>query len=283
MIENMVKISFITFTKNSSERIQRLLENVRDVVDEIIVIDGFSTDETVEIARSYGARVYQRKPWGYADPDRMFGVKMASYDWILSLDDDEILGSKLRNELRSIISSLEEDVSAISVTRINLVGNNRILLGPFYPDRGIRVFRKDKVIFTGIVHSGPIISGKIYNLPEEYYVLHFGSNWTRKMILYAYLQSRQYYKLPKGRKMRSILFQLLPFTTIPYYIYFVVGLMLRKVPFNSITLPFIWERILYESILNILMITRSKKERQIAKLISEKGLIQLLKLDTKSY
>jgi (heptosyl)LPS beta-1,4-glucosyltransferase len=52
------KISFITFTRNSERRLELLLENVKDVVDEIIVVDGFSNDDTVEIAMSYGAKVF---------------------------------------------------------------------------------------------------------------------------------------------------------------------------------------------------------------------------------
>jgi glycosyltransferase involved in cell wall biosynthesis len=52
------KISFITFTRNSKRRLKLLLENIKDVVDEIIIVDGFSSDDTVEIARSYGAKVF---------------------------------------------------------------------------------------------------------------------------------------------------------------------------------------------------------------------------------
>jgi len=88
------KISFITFTRNSGKRLQALLENVKDVVDEMIIIDGYSTDDTIEIAKSYGGKVFQRRPWGYADPDRMFALKRASYDWVLYPDDDELLGRK---------------------------------------------------------------------------------------------------------------------------------------------------------------------------------------------
>jgi glycosyltransferase involved in cell wall biosynthesis len=53
-----IKISFITFTRNSGRKLELLLESVRDVVDEIIVVDGFSNDDTVEIAMSYGAKVF---------------------------------------------------------------------------------------------------------------------------------------------------------------------------------------------------------------------------------
>jgi glycosyltransferase involved in cell wall biosynthesis len=74
------KISFITFTRNSGRRLRLLLDNVSDVIDEIIVVDGFSDDDTVEIARSYGAKVFQKKPWGYVEPDRMFALNKASYN-----------------------------------------------------------------------------------------------------------------------------------------------------------------------------------------------------------
>lgn len=59
-----VKISCITFTRNSGRKLELLLENVRDVVDEIIVVDGFSNDDTVEIAMSYGAKVFPEKALG---------------------------------------------------------------------------------------------------------------------------------------------------------------------------------------------------------------------------
>jgi glycosyltransferase involved in cell wall biosynthesis len=57
------KISFITFTRNSRRRLKLLLENVRDVVDEIIIVNGFSSDDAVEIARSYGAK-FSEKAFG---------------------------------------------------------------------------------------------------------------------------------------------------------------------------------------------------------------------------
>jgi len=95
-----VKVSFITFTKNSAGRISSLLDHIKDVVDEIIVVDGFSTDGTVEIAKRYGAKVYQRRPWGYVEPDRMFALKMCSHQWVLYLDDDERLCKKLKDEMK---------------------------------------------------------------------------------------------------------------------------------------------------------------------------------------
>jgi glycosyltransferase involved in cell wall biosynthesis len=136
-----------------------LLENVRDVVDEIIVVDGFSDDDTVEIARSYGAKVFQRKPWGHVEPDRMFALSKASYDWILYLDDDELLGRKLKNDLRDLIEKADKEmIDAFSIVRVNYdVKCRQIIFGPAYPDRQIRIYRKNKVLYRGIVHELPIV------------------------------------------------------------------------------------------------------------------------------
>ena len=141
----MVEVSFITFTRNSAHRLRGLLEHVKDVVDEIIVVDGYSTDETVDIAKSYGAKVYQRKPWGYPDPDRMFALKQASYDWILYLDDDERLSIKLKKDLKSLIEYAgSKGFYAFSTVRVNITPLGKPLLGPFYPDRQIRILKKKK-------------------------------------------------------------------------------------------------------------------------------------------
>jgi len=103
------KISFITFTRNSEKRLRILLENVRDIVDEIVVIDGYSSDGTVEIAKSYGAKVFLRKPRDHVEPDRMFALSKISYDWVLYLDDDELLGRKLKREIRDLVEKAEKE------------------------------------------------------------------------------------------------------------------------------------------------------------------------------
>ena len=59
-----IKISFITFTRNSGKRLKLLSENIKDVVDEINVVDGFSSDDTVEITKNYSAKVFSEKVLG---------------------------------------------------------------------------------------------------------------------------------------------------------------------------------------------------------------------------
>jgi len=85
-----------------------LLENIKDVVDEIVVIDGCSTDETVDIALRYGATVYQTKPLGHVEPCRMYGLSKVSYDYVLYIDADERLNGNLRRDLKKIVKFMRE-------------------------------------------------------------------------------------------------------------------------------------------------------------------------------
>lgn len=274
------KISFITFTRNSAKQLPHLLSNVKDIVDEIIVIDGFSADETVEIARSFGARVYQRKPWGYADPDRMFALRMASYEWILYLDTDERLGRRLKSVLRDLVAKTPEEVVAFSVTRVN-THKGRILLGPFYPDTQIRVFRKSRTVYKGLVHEQPIIHGRIVQLPEEYYIIHLPLEeelQRRKLVFYAKLEALEYYKRGGIRRVWRNLLKLAPFNTPLIYLFYITTPLVMGRPINSYMLLDAVKPALYDALTETLMKTRSRRQRKIARLIQEKGLIQLLGL-----
>jgi glycosyltransferase involved in cell wall biosynthesis len=278
----MVEVSFITFTKNSAHRLRELLEHVKDIVDEIIVVDGYSTDETVDVARSYGARVYERRPWGYPDPDRTFALKQASHNWILMLDDDERLCSRLKKELKSIIEDCSTHFAAIDVLRINLAKDNKIILAPYYPDRVVKIFRRDKTIFTGRVHDGPRISGPTYHLPDEYYLIHLPyheDNWLKKAMIYAYYQNIQYPSIIGGNILRRALIKSLPLTTIPYYLYMMATLIKRKVPINSLSPRYCFRRALYDSILQTLIKLRNEKKKELARKISEIGFSRFLGIE----
>ena len=273
------KISFITFTRNSSRRLKVLLENVKDVVDEIIVINGYSIDDTVEIAKSYGAKVFLRKPWGYADPDKMFALSKVSYDWVLYLDDDELLGRKLKSEIRDLVKRAEkEKFAAFSTVRVNYdVKCKQILFGPAYPDRQIRIYKKNKVLYRGLVHEYPRIYGKIYELPEEYFIIHYGSPLKHKLVFYAYLESIEYYR--HYARVRYPLWRLMPISA-PLLIlyYYVQDIILKLNPCLNIctALRTLYPYSYYEILVHTLIQFRGKRRTKISKLISQYGLIELL-------
>ena len=277
MLGKLTKITFITFTRNSASRIGSLLEHVKDIVDEIIVIDGYSSDSTVEIAKSYGARVFQRKPWGYADPDRMFALKQASHDLVLMLDDDERLCSRLKNELQSILDEIHDKFVAVDLLRVNLSKGKKVILAPYYPDRVIKIFKKNMVIFTGRVHDGPRVLGPIVRLPEDYYVIHLQyyeeEGWIKKVVKYAYFQSIQYVNLADGNSIRKFFLKLMPLSAAPYPLYLLSAFIFRRRPLNALSLPYTFKRAMYDSILHTLLKLRPRRRKILAKVISQKGFI----------
>ncbi|HEX2629516.1 MAG TPA: glycosyltransferase family 2 protein, partial [Chitinophagaceae bacterium] len=90
----MLPLSVVIITFNEEQNIGRCIESVRSVADEIIVLDSYSTDETVNIARSMGAIVHQEKFRGYIG-QKNFAVWLATHNYILSLDADEALDDRL--------------------------------------------------------------------------------------------------------------------------------------------------------------------------------------------
>jgi glycosyltransferase involved in cell wall biosynthesis len=249
-------------------------------VVEIIVIDGYSTDNTVEIAKSFGAKVYLRKPWGFVEPDRMFALKKASYDWILYLDDDERLNNKLKNELKDILDYCEkEGYDALSILRINYDRRcNGLALGSFY-NRQIRVFKKDKALYKGLIHELPLIRGRVLELPEGYYILHFPNINLRKLVKYAYIEVLEKYKFITKSKIKSILWKLSPFSIIAIWFYYLIFDIAHKKLYGVCTIKNEFYLAIYEALIHTLIKFRSMRREIIAKIISSYGLIQILNLD----
>lgn len=130
------------------------MENISDIVDEIIIINACSTDNTVDIAHKYTNKIWYTKPLGYVEPCRMFGLSKISHDWVLYLDADERLNSKLRQDLKKLIYVAQRrNYVALAVLRRNYIKPNKYLKHLFWPDFQIRIFRKDKIYYKGIVHE----------------------------------------------------------------------------------------------------------------------------------
>ncbi|MEN3009358.1 glycosyltransferase family 2 protein, partial [Pseudothermotoga sp.] len=91
-------------TKNEEKNIKRVIDSVRDLADEILVIDSGSTDRTVEIAVSLGANV-QYNRWVNCATQRNFGTSLVSNDWILMLDADEEVSRELAKSIKQMLEN----------------------------------------------------------------------------------------------------------------------------------------------------------------------------------
>jgi len=146
----MIQLSVVIITHDEEKNIERCLNSVREVADDIVVVDSFSTDKTEEICKSYGVNFIQRKWEGYS-ATKNFANLQGKHDWILSLDADESLSDELQ---KSIIEwkQLSFPVSARFSRLSNYCGQWIHHCG-WYPDAKIRVFDRRKTNWEGEIHE----------------------------------------------------------------------------------------------------------------------------------
>ncbi|PIQ99254.1 MAG: hypothetical protein COV66_13025 [Nitrospinae bacterium CG11_big_fil_rev_8_21_14_0_20_45_15] len=160
----MEKLSVIIITYNEEEHIERCLKSVQ-WADEIVVLDSFSTDATVDICRRYTDRVFQMEWQGYGGQKNLAAEK-ASHTWILNLDADEEVSSEVEREIRTLME-VGPMFSAYDFPRKNFFGEHWIRFCGWYPDRIIRLYDKMKARFTeGRVHEKIETAGGVGSLNE---------------------------------------------------------------------------------------------------------------------
>ncbi|MBB5064844.1 glycosyltransferase family 2 protein [Granulicella mallensis] len=138
-------VSVAIVTLNEEENLPRTLTSVR-WADEIVVVDSGSTDRTVEIAHTLGARVIERAWPGFA-AQKNFAISQCTGTWILSLDADEELTPELQTQIRTMLAS-DPPIDAYYLRRRNLFLGRWIKHGGFYPDSKLRLFRRSAANFA---------------------------------------------------------------------------------------------------------------------------------------
>jgi glycosyltransferase involved in cell wall biosynthesis len=139
-----VKLSLVLITQDEEANLPRTLESVmpqvRDGRGEIIVVDSGSTDRTLEIARSFGAKIYS-EPWKGFAAQKNSAIDKASGDWVLQLDADEALEPELASEIEKAIDQ-DSSVKGFWIPRKNFFLGRWIRHGGFYPDPKLRLIRR---------------------------------------------------------------------------------------------------------------------------------------------
>lgn len=158
-----MEISAVIITLNEEKRLEPALRSIEGVVSEIIVVDAYSGDQTIDVAKKYTNRVFKREWTNFAD-QKNFGNSKASFPWILSLDADERLSPELRQEILALKED-EPECAGFSMPRQVFYLGRWIRHSGWYPDRKIRLFRKDKARWEGkYVHEKLVIEGKVEKL-----------------------------------------------------------------------------------------------------------------------
>lgn len=154
----MAKISACIISFNEEAKIERCINSLAPVVDEIVIVDSFSTDRTVEIARRYTNKVFEQSFLGHIEQKNL-AINTASHDWILSLDCDEALSTQLQVSILTIKGELERHDAYRMSRRTFYV--YRWLDHCWYPDRKVRLFNRRSARWGGTnPHDHVEVEGK---------------------------------------------------------------------------------------------------------------------------
>ncbi|MFN3196271.1 MAG: glycosyltransferase family 2 protein [Chlorobiota bacterium] len=141
-----MKLSAVIIAYNEEDKIGMCLDSLSAIADEIIVVDSFSTDRTVEICESKGATVIKQKFLGYIE-QKNFALQMANYEYVLSLDADEVLSEKLKQSILNIKENPTHD--AYKFNRLTSFCGQWIKHGGWYPDTKLRLWKKELGSWAG--------------------------------------------------------------------------------------------------------------------------------------
>jgi glycosyltransferase involved in cell wall biosynthesis len=188
-------LSVVIITKNEAHIIGTTLQSLQGITDDIVIVDSGSTDDTVTIARQFGARIIETSWDGYGQ-NKNKGITAAKYNWILNLDADEALDETLKAAISQ--QELKDDNTVYNFKFKNFFCNKWIRFGEWSGDKHIRLFNRSTIQWNiAAVHEGLTLSSntKIVLLPGN--ILHYTTQhideYISKTIAYAKLNAKKYH------------------------------------------------------------------------------------------
>jgi len=174
-IRKPIKLSVVLATHNEEANIARCLDAIKDIADEIIIVDGQSTDKTVHIAKKYGAKVIVRENPANFHINKNIAIEKATGDWILQLDADEVVSPELAREIQSVLSTKHLALSTYNgywINRKNWFLSRFLTKGGQYPDPTLRLYKKGQGRLPAAdVHEQATVNGPTGHLKHD--LLHY--------------------------------------------------------------------------------------------------------------
>lgn len=195
-MKHSTKISALLIVYNEAKHINEVINNI-SFADEIIVVDSFSTDDTLaELAQFKHVKTIQRKFENFAD-QRNFALQQANHPWVLFIDADERIPDALKSEILATVNN-PQDAVAFMFKRLYFFNKKRIHFSGFQTDTTFRLFKKDHVTYIEdkLVHEMPRIGGqsKILKNNMLHYCFDSAAHYKAKMEHYASLKALELYK-----------------------------------------------------------------------------------------
>ena len=167
MLESKISVYMITY--NNERTVRKALESLT-WADEIVVVDSFSDDKTVEICRMFTDKVSQRKWPGFRD-QYQHAAELTSHPWVLFVDADEEIPPELAQEIRRVVGGNGDGADGFIVYRRTYYLGRWIRYGGWYPDCEIRLYRRDRGRWEGGLFAKVAVDGKVGSLTHPY--LHY--------------------------------------------------------------------------------------------------------------
>lgn len=187
-------ITAIIPTLNEENFISEAIRTV-SFADEIMVIDSFSSDKTVEIARDLGVKTTQRKFDDFSN-QKNFAIRQASYEWILVIDADERVSDQLADEIVRAVENPGDKV-AYFLYRNFYFKDKRVRYGGWQTDKAIRLFKKGSGRYNGkLVHETIDADGPVGFLKNrlDHYSYRSEEQYSKKLEMYARLQAEELFR-----------------------------------------------------------------------------------------
>ncbi len=200
----MIKLSVVIITLNEEKNIGRCLESVKDIADEIVVVDSLSTDKTREICEKYGVRFVEQKFLGYVE-QKNFALNLAANDYVLSLDADEALSPELAAEIKKIKTNYEG--SGYKFNRLTNYNGHWVRHCGWYPDTKLRIVEKKKAKWVGNnPHDALEVDGIVGHIKGD--LLHYSYDSISSHVLqtnkFSTIEARTLYEKGKRATMMKL-------------------------------------------------------------------------------
>jgi glycosyltransferase involved in cell wall biosynthesis len=144
-----MKLSVVIITFNEERNIERCLLSVQELADEILVVDSFSKDKTLEICEKYNVRLIQNPFEGHIQ-QKNFAMQQAQFDWILSLDADEALSEELLKSIKHIKTISKQEINLFEMNRLTNYCGAWVKHCGWYPDTKVRLVNRQFAKWGGV-------------------------------------------------------------------------------------------------------------------------------------
>ena len=208
MAKQDLSLGILIISKNAAKTIKKTLESIKDIADEIVVVDSGSLDNTQEIVEKYKAKFIKNTNWQGFGKQRQFAQKKLSSDLVLAIDTDEILDIKLQNEIKKIKQTTDGN-TIYKIKRITSIFGKFIKYSSWQNQYIFRLYpRKITQYNDFIVHEKLLIPKKAKTKKLQGKILHFTAtdlmDYVKKQIIYIESSAKKKHEQTKFPLLKLI-------------------------------------------------------------------------------